>query len=163
MDYQIPRERSWFKFWPEGIPRHIDYPGIPLFEFLSSAAKKYSHNIAFSCRQRSLSYAELDILTSKLTVGLNELGIRKVDSVALLLPNSLEFVIGYYGILKAGGIASPVNPLYKGEELKHQLNDSGASTIITDGNSYPIVKETKNETKLKTVIWYSSSVQPKGV
>jgi len=148
----ILQDRPWFKFWPEDIPRHIDYPEVPLFEFLSNAAQKYPHNIAFSCRQRSLSYAELDVVTSKLAAGLNGLGIRKGDSVALFLPNSPEFVIGYYGILKAGGIVSPANPLYKGEELKHQLNDSKASIIITDGNSYPVVKETRNETKLKTII-----------
>jgi len=152
MEYQIPQDRPWFKFWPEGMPRHIDYPEIPLFEFLSSAAKKYCHNIAFSCREQDLSYKELDLATSKLAAGLNGLGIRKVDSVVLFLPNSLEFVVGYYGILKAGGIVSLANPLYKGEELKHQLNDSGATTIITNGNSYPIVEEIKDETRLKTII-----------
>lgn len=145
-------DRPWFKFWPEGVPRHIDYPEIPLFEFLSNAAGKYPVNIAFSCQQGSLSYTELDIATSKLAAYLNDIGIKKGDSVVLFLPNGLEFVIGYYGILKAGGIVSPANPLDKGEELKHQLNDCGAAAIITNGNSYPIVKEVKGETGLKTVI-----------
>jgi len=152
MEYQILQNRPWFKFWPKGVPRHIDYPEVPLFEFLSSAAKKYPNNIAFSCREHSLTYEELDTATSKLAVGLNELGIKKGDSVMIFLLNSLEFVIGYYGILKAGGIVSPANPLYRGEELKHQLNDSEANIIIIDGNSYPVVKEIRNETKLKTII-----------
>lgn len=145
-------DRPWFKFWPEGVPRRIDYPEIPLFEFLSNAAGKYPANIAFSYQQGSLTYAELDITTSKLAAYLNDIGIKKGDSVVLFLPNGLEFVIGYYGILKAGGIVSPANPLYKGEELKHQLNDCGATAIITDGNSYPVVREIKDETGLKTVI-----------
>ena len=84
--------------------------------------------------------------------GLNEQGIKNGDKVVLLLPNTLEFIIGYYGILKAGGIVVPANPLYKAKELKHQLNDSGATGIITNGNSYPIVREIKDKTKLKTII-----------
>jgi len=149
---QILGDRPWFKFWPEGMPRHIDYPEIPLFELLSDTARKYCDNLAFSCREYSLTYAGLDIATSKLAAYLNEQGIGKGDSVLVFLPNGLEFVIGYFGILKAGGIVSPANPLYKGEELRHQLNDSQATAIITDGNSYPLVKEIKDETRLKTII-----------
>jgi len=152
MEYQIPQDRPWFKFWPEGMPQHIDYPEIPLFEFLSSMARKQPDNIAFSCREQDLSYKELDLATSKLAACLNERGMNKEDTAVVFLPNDLDFVIGYYGILKAGGIVSPANPLYKEEELKHQLNDSGATTIITNGNSYPIVEEIKDETRLKTVI-----------
>lgn len=145
-------DKPWFKFWPEDVPKHIDYPGMPLFEFLSNSARKYPHNIAITCGDRSLSYRELDVATSKLAVCLNEQGITKGGCVALLLPNGLEFVIGYYGTLKAGGTVTPVNPRYKAEDLRHQLNDSGASAIITNGNSLPIVRALKDKTKLKTVI-----------
>ncbi|MFC1932701.1 long-chain fatty acid--CoA ligase [Chloroflexota bacterium] len=146
------QDRPWFQFWPDDVPRHIDYPEAPLFEFLSSTAKKYPANIAFSCQDRKLSYGELDTLTSQLAFGLNELGIKKRDRVALFLPNSLEFIIGYYGILKAGGTVTPANSLNKRDELKHQLNDSEAVAIITSENSYPMVKEIKDETRLKAII-----------
>jgi len=145
-------DRPWFKFWPEGVPRHIDYPEIPLFGFLSDGATQYPDNIAFSYREHSLTYDELDIATSKLAASLSNLGIKKGDSVVLFLVNSLEFVIGYYGILKAGGIVIPANPLYNAEELKRQLNDSGASVIIVNRNSFPVAKGVKNGTKLKTII-----------
>jgi len=148
----ISGDRPWFKFWPEGVARHIDYPEAPLFEFLSSTARKYPDNIAFSCQERKLSFGELNDQASRLAAGLHELGIKRGDSVVLFLQNSLEFLIGYYGILKAGGIVVLSNPLYKGGELRHQLNDSAAIAIITNGNSYPVVKEVKDETKLKTII-----------
>ena len=70
----------------------------------------------------------------------------------LFLSNSLEFVIGYYGILKAGATVTPANPLNKHQELKHQLNDSEAVAIITSENSYPMVREIKGETRLKAII-----------
>ena len=59
-------DRPWFDFWPDGVPRHIDYPEIPLLELLSGTAKKYHDNTAFICREDSLTYAKLDMAASKL-------------------------------------------------------------------------------------------------
>jgi len=146
------RNKPWFRFWPEGVPRHIDYPEVPLFELLSTTAAKYPDSIAFSCRDRELTYGELDTQTSQLAAGLNKLGVKARDRVLLFLPNSLEFVIGYYGILKAGATVTPASPLNKREELKHQVNDSQAVAIITSENSYPMVKEIRDETRLKAII-----------
>lgn len=152
-------DRLWFKFWPEGVSRHIDYPEIPLFKLLSDTTRKQPNSIAFSCQRHSLTYQKLDIASGKLATALNELGVKKGDSVVLFLPNSIGFVIGYYGILKTGGVVSPANPLYKEEELKYQLNDCGASVIITNGNLYHRVKAIGRETKLKAVI-LTDRVQP---
>jgi len=134
------------------VPRHIDYPEVPLSKLLQNTAAKYPDNIAFKCRQDNLTYSELDIAASKLAAYLSEKGIKKGDTVLLFLPNCFEFVIGYYGILKVGAIVSPANPLYKGEELEHQLNDTGAPAIITSVHQYPVVKEIKDKTKLRTII-----------
>ena len=146
-------DRPWFKFWPEGVPRHLDYPRVPLFEFLSQAAQKWPENVAFSCRGRQLTYKEIDELTGKLAAGLHALGIKTGDRIMLFLPNSLEFIIGYYGILKAGGTVTTANPLYRQAELKHQLNDTGAKAIImTNGELYPLVKEAQAGTGLEMII-----------
>jgi len=152
MEYQIPQDRPWFKFWPEGVPQYLDYPEIPLFEFLSQAAQKWPENVAFSCRERRLTYKELDELTSKLATGLRNLGIKTGDRMTLSLPNSLEFIIGYYGILKAGATVTTANPLYRQAELKHQLNDSEAKAIMTNKDLYPLVKDVQAETQLRAVI-----------
>jgi len=145
-------DRPHFKFWPERVPRHIDYPEVPLFGLLSSNASKSPDAIAFSHKDKNLTYGELDKLTSQLASGLNDMGVKKGDSVLLFLPNSLEFVISYYGILKAGGVVVPTNPLYKGRELKHQLNDAESCAIITDKGSLPKVKEIIDQSSLKTII-----------
>ena len=148
----ILRDRPWFNFWPECVPRHIDYPEIPLFQFLSGAARRHPDNIAFSYQERRLSFGELDTQTSRLAACLTELGVRGGDNIALFLPNSLEFVIGYYGILKTGATVVPASPLYKTEDLKRQLDDCGAIAIITDRNSYPVIREIKEKTALKIII-----------
>lgn len=145
-------KRPWFKFWPKGVPRNLDYPGVPLYGFLSNMAGKYPHKIAFSDQRQSLNYKNLDESTSKLGLALKKLGIKKGDIVLIFLPNCIEFVIGYYGILKAGGVVSPANPLYRKDELKHQLNDCKAIGIITDRDLYDIVKSIRNDTFLTAVI-----------
>lgn len=145
-------DRPWFKHWPEDIPRHIDYPEIPLYALLTSTAEKYPDAIAFKNTNDSITYAELDSATSKLALALVDNGIKRGDTVVLLLPNSFEFVIGYYGILKAGASVVPVNPLYKGEELKFQINDSEAATIIAGADSLPTIQAIRNDTGLKNVI-----------
>ncbi len=152
VEYQVPPDRPWLKFWPEGVPRHLDYPEMPLFELLSRAAQKWPENIAFSCRERQLTYKELDELTGKLAAGIRNLGIEAGDRVMLFLTNSLEFIIGYYGILKAGGTVTTANPLYRQVELRHQLNDTEAKALITNRDLYPLVKEVQTETQLRVVI-----------
>jgi long-chain acyl-CoA synthetase len=145
-------DRPWFKVWPEGVPRNIDYPEVPLFGLLTSGAEKYPDGVAFSVGEQHLSYRELDTLSGRLANGLRELGVGNGDRVMLFLHNSLEFVIGYYGILKAGATVTPANPLYRSEDLKHQLNDSGSVAIITDEADYPAVRDVSGETGLRAVV-----------
>lgn len=102
MKYQVFPDKPRFKFWPEGIPKELDYPEISLFRLLSRAAEMWPASTAFTCREKRLSYSKLDELTNKLATGLHNLGVRKGDKVTIFLENSLEFIIGYCGILKAG-------------------------------------------------------------
>jgi len=152
MEYQVSADKPWFKFWPEGVPEQLDYPEIPLFRLLSRAAEMWPESIAFSCREKRLSYSELDGLTNKLAAGLHNLGVKKGDKVTIFLNNSLEFIIGYYGILKAGGTVTLANPLFRQMELEHHLNDTVAMAIVTNSYLCPLVKEVQAQTKLKIII-----------
>ncbi|MEJ2740704.1 MAG: AMP-binding protein [Dehalococcoidia bacterium] len=144
--------RPWFKHWPKDVPRHIDYPEIPLYGLLSEAAIKYPDTIAFTNQSDSITYAELDQATNKLAAGLIDAGIKRGDTVVLFLPNCIEFVIGYYGILKTGATVTPVNPLYKEDELKYQINDCNASALITNNSAGKIVEKIRRDIKLKCII-----------
>ncbi len=150
--YQISPDKPWFGSWPEGVPRTLDYPEIPLFGLLTRSAEKWPDSTAFSSGEQRLSYEELDELTGRLAAGLHNLGIRTGDRVLLFLSNSLDFVISYYGILKAGGTVTTVNPLSRQAELRHQLSDTAASAIVTSSDFYPLVREVKAGTTLKAII-----------
>lgn len=149
---RIHKNRPWFKFWPENVPHHIDYPEIPVFQLLIDAAKRYPNNVAFSCHGLALSYGQLDTITTGLALALRALGIKKRDRVIIFLPNSLQFVVGYYGIMKAGAITVPTNPLLKGMELRQRLSDSNAKMIITNKELHPLVREVTAKTKVKTLL-----------
>ncbi len=146
------RDKPWYDSWPEGVPKTLDYPEMPLFGMLSRAAEKWPDGTAFSLGERNLSYRELEELTGRLAAGLNDLGVSAGDKVLLFLSNSLEFVIGYYGILKAGATVTTVNPLSRQTELKHQIADTGATAIITGAEFYPVVDEVRDGTTLKAVV-----------
>lgn len=148
----VDGDRPWHQSWPEGVPRHVEYPETPLFELLRDAARQYPRETAFSCGPANLTYSALDELTDRLAAGLSRLGVKEGDCVVLFLPNCLEFIISYYGILKAGGLVSPANPLNRAAELKHQINDGQAKIIITNQNAYPVLQAIRGETGLHTVI-----------
>ena len=150
--------RPWHKFWPEDVPRHIDYPEVPLFELLAGSARSYPDNVAFTCRGQSLTYRALDTLTARFAAGLHRLGIGRGSRLVLLLSNSLDFVIAYYGILKTGGTVVPVNPLDKPREVAFYLRDSAAAGLITTGEHYSALEGVIAECRLETVILTDSKV-----
>jgi long-chain acyl-CoA synthetase len=83
------------------------------------------------CAGQRMTYGELDVLSDRLAAGLAAGGIRPGDAVALQLPNIPQFLIAYFGILKAGAVAVPLNVLLKAPEMAFQLGDSSAKMLIT--------------------------------
>ena len=140
------------KFWPEGVPQTIGYPEISLPQMLRNAARKFPENSATVFYGARISYREMDALTDRFATALQGLGVRKGDRVAIFLPNCPQFVIGYYGALKAGAIVVACSPLYKERELEYQLNDSGAETILTLDLLYSVVGSIRGRSRLRNVI-----------
>jgi long-chain acyl-CoA synthetase len=84
--------------------------------------------------ETKISYAQLDALSDRVAASLTASGVTAGDRVGLQLPNIPQFVIAYFGILKAGGVVVPMNVLLKAPEIEFQLRDSGARTLITFGS-----------------------------
>ena len=103
----MEKEKPWLKNWPEDVPQSIQYPEVPLFELLRKTAKLYPRQIAIIFYGKEISYRELDELTDRFATALYDSGVRKGDCVALFMPNIPQFVIAYYGALKAGATVTP--------------------------------------------------------
>ena len=151
--------KNWLDHYPEGVEAESTYPRTPLYKFLQDSAARHPERPAIvhydGEGERELSrmtYGELDSASGRMAAGLASLGIGKGDRVAYFLQNCPELVGGFYGILKAGAVAVPCNPMYQAHELSHQLSDSGAKAVICEPELYPRVKEALAETAVKNII-----------
>jgi long-chain acyl-CoA synthetase len=91
---------------------------------------RYADRTAVRLGARAMTYRELDQASARLAGLLRRRGLRSGDRVAVMLPNLPEFAVIYYGVLRAGGVVVPMNPLLKAREVAYYLDDSGASTIF---------------------------------
>ena len=145
-------EKPWFAFYPKQVPRSIDYPNITLSEALKQSARNFPDIPAIIYFGRSISYRELDEMVDRFAAALQDLGVKKGDRVGIQLPNIPQFVIAFYGALRAGAICVACSPLYKARELEHQLNDAGVENLVCMDTLYPIVQEIRERSKLRNVI-----------
>ncbi|WP_433743520.1 long-chain-fatty-acid--CoA ligase [Falsibacillus pallidus] len=144
--------KPWLSQYPEEIPASIPYAPIPVQSYLAEAAAKYPEKTAIHFLGKEMKYKEVHEAALKLANYLQGLGVKKGDRVAIMLPNTPQSVISYYGILLAGGIVVQTNPLYMERELEYQMNDAGAKVIITMDILYPRVMKVKEATSLEHVI-----------
>ncbi len=117
----------------EGVRRtHLEYRMEPPFTFVKERATNEPDDIAIiPYKGKPISYAELLDGIKRMHVALRNLGVKKGDRVAIMLPNIPQYIIAHYAILSLGGIVVQTNPLYTERELNHQMNDSGATVMIT--------------------------------
>lgn len=144
--------QPWTAHYDTGVPTSITLPDITLPEQLAATAKKYPHHTALVFYNQKMSYKALNDAVTHFAAGLQVLGIQKGDRVALYVPNSPQFLIGYYGILRAGGVVVPTNITYVAREVKHQLNDSGAKYVLCLSKFYDIVRQVRPDTAVEHVI-----------
>jgi long-chain acyl-CoA synthetase len=115
---------------PGGVPISLSYPEIPLHAFLENTARKYPDRTAAIFYSNRIQYSRLWDESLRLAGALRGLGLEKGGRVAMLLPNVPQFIIAFNGILAAGGVAVPINPLNPVEEVARELNETGAESLI---------------------------------
>jgi len=145
-------EKPWLARYDEGVPHHIDYPEVPLFYLLEEAARKYPDSPCTIFKGAKVSYREMNDLTDRLAAGLASLGVKKGDRVGIFMPNTPQFVLAYFAILKLGAVVVATNPLYSAREIEHQTNDAGIEVMLVMSNFYNLIKEVQPKTRLKTLV-----------
>jgi len=148
----MKNDTPWFNCWPAGVPKHIEYPRVPLQEILRKTAATYPEKSAIVYGTREISYAQLEALSNQFANALVKLKVKKGDRMAVFLPNIPQFVIGYFGALKAGAVVTAISSLHREREVEYQLADSGAEIIVALDSLYPIVEKVKEKTQVKHVI-----------
>ena len=147
-------DKPWVKQYDKGVPATIEVPTHPVQHFLEEGARRIPTNPAMVFQGGEISYRELNEAADAVAAALAANGFKKGDRAVLYMPNLPQFVVIYYGILKAGGIVIATTPLYTERELQHQLKDCGAETVFVLSRYYPLLKKVQKsgETKVKRII-----------
>jgi long-chain acyl-CoA synthetase len=151
-------DAPWFRHYEEGVPRTIPFPEITLPDVLDQTAERFPHRVAlrFYLDARlpvpTLTYRQLRDATLRFATALFQLGVRKGDRVALMLPNCPEFVIGLYGAMRIGAIPVNTNPMYVSREMREQFEDSGCETVVLLDQFYPRLREIHAATRVRRAI-----------
>src|SRR5699024_1787703 len=149
---KMDNNKPWNKHYPKEIPSEIEYDEKPLYSFLLENAERFKEKKALHFMGKEISFGELSSRAKQMAYFLQSIGLKKGDRVAIMLPNSPQAVITYYGALMAGGVVVQVNPLYTERELEYQMKDSGAKYIVCLDILLPRVSKVRDETDLKHAI-----------
>jgi len=146
--------RPWLASYSPSVPHDIDISEFPsIVSVLDQAIQRYADRPAFSNFGKELSYRDVDKLSTDFANYLiHELKLKKGERVAIMLPNILQYPVAIFGVLRAGMTVVNTNPLYTERELKHQLEDSGATVLVVLENFATTAQQILADTKVKQVV-----------
>ena len=147
-----PQLKPWLQHYDPGVPAEIAIPNITLVDMLNEAVKLYGASTCTLYQGESLTYQQIADLSDRVARYLSAAGIQQGDRVGILLPNTPEFVISYYGILKAGGVVMALNPGYRPPEIKALAQESRLRVLILPETVYREIKTYQSETTIERFV-----------
>lgn len=155
-------QKPWIQKYEPGVPETIEYNGQLLHEMLDASAQKYANHIATRLVlaylplgitvQAKQTYSELKNAVDCFASALYNMGLQQGDRIAIMLPNSPQQVVAFFGALKAGCVVVNTNPTYTPREIGHILEDSGASAMLLLSSFYERLEQVKDASNLKHII-----------
>jgi len=146
-------ERLWEAHYEDHIGRHLEYPDVTIHQLLERSAERYPGNTATIFMGGRLTFSELLDKVYRFAAALADLGVKKGDRVAIMLPNTPQAVIAFFGALKAGATVVEFNPLYVEREIEHQVKDSGARIMVALDLLLGRISKIRDKAGLEKVIW----------
>ncbi len=142
------------KSYPPGVPADVDTTEFSsLKEIIEESCQKFRRLPAYSNMGVTLSYADLDRLSQQFGAYLqHDMGLKKGDRVAIMMPNLLQYPVAVFGALRAGMVVVNVNPMYTPRELEHQLSDADARAIVILENFATTLQKVMGTVSVRTVI-----------
>jgi long-chain acyl-CoA synthetase len=138
--------RPWLAHYPHDIVAEPTIPEKPLYRLLADGAASYPDLPAVRFVGHQLTYSQLWNQAQKAAAAFAEAGVQPGDRIALMLPNCPQYVVAYFGALRAGAIVVQVNPLYTSRELQYILSNAGAEYIVVADALYSVVQATLSGT-----------------
>ena len=142
-----------FKFWPDHAMHNLMAPATNLFYNAEVSARRFPHKPFLVYYDTQVSFSEFHDEAQRIAGYLEQrCGVAKGDRVLLLMQNSPQFMVGYYGILRANAVVVPLNPMNLTQEILRYAKDAGASTMLVSQELYPRVEPLLKSGDLKHVI-----------
>ena len=145
-------EKLWLNSYPPEVPTTLDYREIPLQQYLTEVAERTPDNVAIYFMGKEIRFKELQQYAYQFANYLKTLGLQKGDRIAIMLPNTPQAVISFFGAMYAGCTVVMTNPLYTEREVAYQLKDSGAKLIVTLDILYPRIMKAWKQTDLQHIV-----------
>ena len=127
----LRKERPWLIQYEPGVPYTIGIPNIPLHHLLRSSVRRFPNHAAIFFEGSTISYRYLNHQANRFANALQMLGVVKGSRIILLLPNTPQIVIGFYGTLKAGAVAVFIPPMIEPEEIIRQVKEVNGAVVVT--------------------------------
>lgn len=148
--------KIWKKEFPEGVSHEIEIPESSLVDISREKMKEFEERTAFIFQGEETTFKKLNQSADIIATGLRDIGVGKGDVVAIYMSNSPEWVFSYHGAMRTGAMVTGISPLYVPREVKYQLSDSEAKTIILNEKFYPNLEEVIEETDIQNIIVVNS-------
>ena len=146
-------DKVWLQHYDPSIAPEINPDAYnSVVEVFEDSVSKYGDKTAYINMGHSITFKELDQLSKQFAAYLQNSGLQRGDSVAIMMPNLMQYPVAIFGVLRAGMVVVNVNPLYTPRELKHQLNDANVKTIIIVENFATTLEKVIAESKVETVL-----------
>ena len=127
-------------------------------EILPAAAARYGDKTALITEKRRLSFSEMEALSNRLANGLVALGVVPGDRVTLYGPNCWEWLVAYYGIIKTGAVANPINALMAPDEVRYILEDAGTRAVVASPDKGEALMDMKGDVLRDVILWGDETV-----
>jgi long-chain acyl-CoA synthetase len=146
-------EKPWLAYYDPGVKGTLDYRDVPLYVFLDEVANLAPDIICTIFQDTVIHYGDMRRAVDAFSAALHVAGIRKGQRVGLLLPNTPQFVLAFYAILKAGGIVVAMNPQYKQRELSFQMQDAGVEVVVALDSYRQVLEEARKNSYVRDIIY----------
>ncbi|MBH0006060.1 AMP-binding protein [Psychrobacter sp. SWN149] len=146
-------DKPWLAQYPANVPKTINPDQYEsLIELYEECFNRFRMHPMTICMGVTHTYGDVDNASLAVAAWLQAQGLPKGSVVALMMPNVPQYLPIMIGILRAGYVCTPINPLYTGRELRHQLNDSGAQVIFVVDNFAQALEQVIEETNIKRIV-----------
>lgn len=146
------RARPWTAAYPPSVPAIPTVPRLSLGALLDEVAARFGAQPALICRHTRLTYAELSARVNRMAATLHRLGVHPGDRVAIVHPNTPEFVVAFLAVARLGALAVPLNPLAPADQLEAPLIDSGARIVVCIDTAAAAVHQVRDRTSVREVL-----------